>query len=73
MEKISYNSGANGNVSVSAIYEALHRQTAAIFATLEVQREILQTLQGMHIGDDTIGDAAARYAQKMAVVNGGQE
>ena len=65
MEKISYNSSA------LTVQEALQIQTEAILAGLELQREILQAVRELQLGDDTIGNAVARYGQKMAVVNGG--
>ena len=50
-------------------------QTQAILrgfsASVQVQREILQAVLGIHIGDDVIGQAVSRYQQKMAVVRGG--
>ena len=65
MEKISYNSSA------LTVQEALQIQTEAILAGLELQREILQAVRELQLGDDAIGNAVARYGQKMAVVNGG--
>ncbi len=73
MEKISFDSGAKGDVSLVSVQEALDRQTAAIFAMLEAQREILQAVREIQIGDDIIGTAMSRYQQKWAVVNGGLE
>ena len=50
-------------------------QTSALLAgfatSVEVQREILQAVLGIQIGDEVIGNAMTRYRQKMAVVNGG--
>ena len=57
----------------SALAEALSRQTAAILAVLEVQREILQTVRELQISEDALGSAMTRYRQKWAVVNGGLE
>ena len=58
-----------------AVANVMQDQTSAIaagFATsVEVQREILQAVLGIQIGDDVIGSAMSRYQQKMAVVNGG--
>lgn len=73
METILFGNGAKGEVSLAAIKEALDRQTAAILAMLELQRELLQSVQEIQVGDDVIGDATSRYQQKMAVVNGGLE
>lgn len=55
------------------LVEAMNRQTAAILAVLEVQREILQAVQELQISEDTVGSAMSRYRQKLAVVNGGLE
>lgn len=58
-----------------AVANVMGDQTAAILAgfatSVEVQREILQAVLGIQIGDDVIGSAMFRYQQKMAVVNGG--
>ncbi len=58
-----------------AVAAVMGDQTAAILAGFEasvgVQREILQAVLGIHIGDDLIGQAVSRYQRKMAVVNGG--
>ncbi len=58
-----------------AVAAVMGDQTAAILAgfatSVEVQREILQAVLGIQIGDDVIGSAMSRYQQKMAVVNGG--
>lgn len=73
MEKNSFDSGPKGNVYLATVQEALDRQTAAIFAMLETQREILQAVREIQVGDDIIGTAMSRYRQKWAVVNGGLE
>ena len=44
---------------------------AGLSACLAVQKEILQAVLNIRIGDDAIGDAVRRYEEKMAVVNGG--
>ena len=67
MEKISYDSSA------TTIQEALQIQTEAILTGLELQREILQAVREIQLGDDAIGSAVSRYQQKMAVVHGGLE
>ena len=58
-----------------AVAAVMHDQTSAILAgfatSVEVQREILQAVLGIQIGDEVIGNAMTRYRQKMAVVNGG--
>ena len=71
--------GTNIEAPLSTIQEAVAMvmgdQTSAILAgfatSVEVQREILQAVLGIQIGDDVIGNAVSRYQQKMAVVNGG--
>ena len=65
MEKNTFDRGT--------LAEALSTQTAAILAVLEVQREILQAVRELQIGDDAVGSAMSRYQQKWAVVNGGVE
>ena len=71
--------GTNVEAPLSTIQQAVAAvtgdQTTAILAgfatSVEVQREILQAVLGIQIGDDVIGSAMNRYQQKMAVVNGG--
>lgn len=71
--------GTNVEAPLATIQQAVANvmgdQTAAILAgfaaSVEVQREILQAVLGIQIGDDVIGSAMSRYQQKMAVVNGG--
>ena len=65
MEKNAFNSGD------ASLREVLDRQTAAITAMLELQRELLQAVR--ELGDDAVGDAISHYRQKWAVVNGGME
>lgn len=55
--------------AVMADYEAAN--LAGHEATVEVLREILEALLGISIGDDVIGQAAARYNMKMAIIKGG--
>ena len=71
--------GTNVEAPLSVIQEAvalvMGDQTAAILAGFEtsvgVQREILQAVLGIQIGDDVIGKAVTQYQHKMAVLNGG--
>jgi len=71
--------GTNVEAPLSTIQEAvalvMEDQTGAILrgfeASVEVQREILQAVLGIHIGDEVIGQAVNRYQRKMAVVRGG--
>jgi hypothetical protein len=71
--------GTNVEAPLATIQEAVAMvmgdQTAAILAGFEssvgVQREILQAVLGIQIGDDVIGRATARYNRKMAIAKGG--
>ena len=71
--------GTNVEAPLATIQEAVAMvmgdQTAAILTGFEtsvgVQREILQAVLGIQIGDDVIGQAVSRYQRKMAVVMGG--
>ena len=71
--------GTNVEAPLTTIQEAVAAvmgdQTAAILAgfeaTVDVQREILQAVLGIQIGDEVVGRAVSQYQQKMAVVNGG--
>ena len=70
--------GTNVEAPLSTIQEAvalvMEDQTAAILAGFEastqVQREILEAVLGIRIGDEVIARAADRYAAKLAVVTG---
>lgn len=71
--------GTNVEAPLSTIQEAvalvMQDQTSAILAGFEasvgVQREILEAVLGIQIGDDVIGNAVARYSNKQAVIRGG--
>ena len=71
--------GTNVEAPLSTIQEAvalvMQDQTQAILAGFEasvgVQREILEAVLGIQIGDDVIGNAVARYSRKQSVVRGG--
>ena len=71
--------GTNVEAPLSTIQEAvalvMQDQTQAILAGFEasvgVQREILEAVLGIQIGDDVIGNAVARYSRKQAVIRGG--
>ena len=54
---------------VMADYEAAN--LAGHEATVEMLRQILSAVLGIEIGDTTIGQAANRYNQKMAIIKGG--
>ena len=70
--------GTNVEAPLSTIQEAvalvMEDQTGAILrgfeASVSVQREILEAVLGIRIGDDLVGQAAERYQQKMAIVRG---
>lgn len=40
-------------------------------ATVAVLRDILEAVLGIHVGDDVIGQAVARYNARMAIIKGG--
>ncbi len=71
--------GTNIEAPLATIQEAvalvMNDQTAAILAGFEssvgVQREILQAVLGIQIGDDVIGQAVTRYQRRLAAVKGG--
>ena len=71
--------GTNIEAPLATIQEAVAMvmgdQTAAIMAGFEssvgVQREILQAVLGIQIGDDVIGQAVSRYQRRLATVRGG--
>ena len=44
---------------------------AGFEASIGVQREILEAVLGIQLGDSVIGQAVTRYQQKMAVMQGG--
>ena len=50
-------------------------QTGAILrgfeASIGVQKEILQAVLGIQLGDELIGMAVSRYRRKLAVMKGG--
>ena len=72
-------SGTNVEAPLSTIQEAvalvMRDQTDAILAgfttSVEVQREILQAVLGIRIGDEVIAAAYDRYSTKLAVQRGG--
>ena len=71
--------GTNIEAPLSTIQEAvalvMQDQTSAILtgfeASVGIQREILEAVLGIQIGDDVIGSAVARYNRKQAVMKGG--
>lgn len=71
--------GTNVEAPLATIQEAvavvmedmIHSNIAGHEATVAVLREILEAVLGIHIGDDVIGQAVARYNAKMAVIRGG--
>ena len=71
--------GTNIEAPLATIEEAvanvMQGQTAAILSGFEasvgVQREILEAVLGIQIGDDVIGSAVNRYTQRQSVIRGG--
>lgn len=71
--------GTNVEAPLSTIQEAVavvmedivQSNLAGHEATVSVLQEILQAILGIEIGDTVIGQATARYNQKMAIVRGG--
>jgi len=71
--------GTNIEAPLATIQEAVaavtRDQTQAILAGFEasvgIQREILEAVLGIQIGDEVIGSAVARYNRKQAVIRGG--
>ena len=71
--------GTNVEAPLATIQEAvalvMQDQFSGVMAGFEasvgVQKQILQAVLGIEIGDSTIGQAAARYNRKMAVIQGG--
>lgn len=71
--------GTNVEAPLTTIQEAvalvMEDQTAAILAGFEasvgVQREILEAVLGIQIGDDVLGNAVSRYTHKQSVMRGG--
>lgn len=71
--------GTNVEAPLTTIQEAvaivmedmIRSNIAGHEATVAVLREILEAVLGIHIGDDVIGQAVARYNAKMAVIRGG--
>lgn len=72
--------GVNVEAPLDTIRQAVsgetESQTAAIVAGLEasigVQREILEAVQGIELGDEAIGRAVSRYDRQNAIMNGGE-
>ena len=71
--------GTNIEAPLSTIQEAvalvMEDQTGAILrgfeASIGVQKEILQAVLGIQLGDELIGMAVSRYRRKLAVMKGG--
>ena len=71
--------GTNIEAPLATIQQAVaavtQDQTQAILAGFEasvgVQREILEAVLGISVGDEVIGNAFARYSRKQAVMRGG--
>ena len=71
--------GTNVEAPLATIQEAvaivmedmIQSNIAGHEATVAVLREILEAVLGIHIGDDVIGEAVARYNAKLAIIKGG--
>ena len=71
--------GTNIEAPLSTIQEAvamvMEDQTGAILrgfeASVGVQREILEAVLGIRIGDEVLGRAVDRYNRRMAIIQGG--
>ena len=71
--------GTNVEAPLSTIQEAvslvMEDQTAAILrgfeASVGVQKEILEAVLGIRIGDEVLGRAVNRYNRRMAIIEGG--
>ena len=71
--------GTNIEAPLTTIQEAvatvMQGQTEAILtgfeASVGIQREILEAVLGISIGDDVIGNAAMRYQSRQAIIRGG--
>ena len=71
--------GTNVEAPLSTIQEAvalvMEDQTGAILrgfeASVGVQKEILEAVLGIQIGDEVLGRAVNRYNRRMAVIQGG--
>ena len=71
--------GTNIEAPLSTIQEAvqvvmngqMEEMADLLSSSIEVQREILEAVLGIEIGDDVIGNAVARYQRKMTVIHGG--
>ena len=71
--------GTNIEAPLATIQEAVRVEVgnmlggmmAGFDASVNVQRQILEAVLGIEIGDTTIGEAAARYNTQMKVIRGG--
>lgn len=71
--------GTNVEAPLSTIQEAvalvMEDQTGAILrgfeASVGIQKEILEAVLGIHIGDEVLGKAVNRYNRRMNIINGG--
>ena len=71
--------GTNIEAPLSTIQEAvanvmnenISAMMAGFEALLEENRQLRQVVEGIEVGDATIGEAVNRYNRKMAVVRGG--
>lgn len=62
---------ANMQQTLAMVMEEQSAILAGVEALLAMQGELLQAVLGNQTSDSLVGQAASRYQQKMAVVNGG--
>ena len=79
MEKFRISVSTNIEAPRATIQEAvanvMQSQTGAMMAgfeaSVQVQKQILEAVLGIQIGDDMIANACDRYHRKLAVMRGG--
>ena len=62
---------ANMQQTLAMVMEEQSAILTGVEALLAMQGELLQAVLGKQTSDSLVGQAASRYQQKMAVVNGG--
>lgn len=71
--------GKNIEAPLSTIQEAvqivlsgkMEEMALLLSSSVSVQRDILEAVLGIEIGDDVIGNAVSRYQRKMTIIHGG--
>lgn len=64
-------SGTNVEAPLATIQQAVRLELAGFETSVDVQRQILEAVLGIEIGDAIIGTAAERYNRRQAVIRGG--